>query len=310
MLPVFLEHLTMLPILMVASYFTADFIFPNFFYNKRYTSFVVILIFSCFFFVLIMRTYLFFFFFPKFYPEINIHFPHFLDFNVFQHVFYIYSTVAIFVMIKYIRRVNKIEKQRGLLEKQNLSSELAILRSQVSPHFLFNTLNNINALIKKDPDKTYNSIIRLSEIMRYMLYDAKNDSVLLEKEIEYLKSYIGLLLLRVESNEFIKFQVNGEPNGIMIAPMLFVPLLENAFKHGNKDVESPGISVDLTIINHSIFFEVTNYLNKNSELVDSTNGIGIPNLERRLALLYPNSYNFSLRIVDDKHFASLSIKLK
>lgn len=309
-LPDFLEHLTMLPLLIVASYFTADYIFPKYFYTRKYVKFAIVLAVSGAFFVLVMRAYLFYIFLPKYYPVFNSHFPRFIQFNIFQHVFYIYSTVAIVVMIKYIRRVNRIEEQKRALEKQNISSELALLKSQINPHFLFNTLNNINALIYRDPERTYNSILKLSEILRYMFYDTKNDLVPLEKEIEYLKSYIGLLQLRVENHDFISFTVIGSPEGIAISPMLFVPLVENAFKHGNKDALLPGVSVIMKIENHTIFFEVVNYIKQNPEVVDSTGGIGIPNLKRRLELLYSNNYNFNVKKVDDKYTSTLLINLK
>lgn len=309
-LPYFLEHLTMLPLLIVASYFTADYIFPKYFYTRKYIKFVIVLALSGAFFVLIMRAYLFYIFFPKYYPLFNSYFPRFMQFNIFQHVFYIYSTVAIVVMIKYIRRLNRIEEQKRALEKQNISSELALLKSQINPHFLFNTLNNINALIYRDPERTYSSILKLSEIMRYMLYDTKNDLVPLEKEIEYLKSYIGLLQLRVENLDFISFTVIGSPEGITISPMLFVPLVENAFKHGNKDAILPGVSVTMKIENRIVFFEVVNYIKQNPEVVDSTGGIGFPNLKRRLELLYPNNYNFNVEIVHDKYVSTLLINLK
>lgn len=309
-LPVFLEHLTMLPLLIVASYFTADYILPKYFYTRRYFKFGVALVFSGIFFVLSMRAYLFYVFFPEYYPYFNGHFPKFMQFNIFQHIFYIYSTVAIVVMVKYIRRVNRIEAQKNMLEKQTIASELALLRSQVNPHFLFNTLNNINALIVRDPKRAYASILKLSEIMRYMLYDAKNETVLLKKEIEYINSYIGLLQLRVESPGFIKFDVQGYPEDISIGPMLFVPLVENAFKHGNKDAAPPGVSISMKIEDRSIFFEVANYVKQNPEVVDSTGGIGIPNLKRRLELLYPNKHTFNVEIVDDKYIATLQVNLK
>ncbi|MGD9978110.1 MAG: sensor histidine kinase [Bacteroidales bacterium] len=309
-LPVFLEHLTMLPLLIVASYFTADYILPKYFYTRRYFKFGVALVFSGIFFVFAMRAYLFYVFFPEHYPDFNGHFPKFMQFNIFQHIFYIYSTVAIVVMVKYIRRVNRIEAQKNMLEKQTIASELALLRSQVNPHFLFNTLNNINALIVRDSKRAYASILKLSEIMRYMLYDAKNETVFLKKEIEYINSYIGLLQLRVESPGFIKFDVQGYPEDISIAPMLFVPLVENAFKHGNKDATPPGVSISMKIEDRSIFFEVANYVKQNPEVVDSTGGIGIPNLKRRLELLYPNNHTFNVEIVDDKYIATLQVNLK
>lgn len=303
------EHLMMLPILISASYLTADLIFPRYFYTKRYPAFFVSITASALFFVLLMRSFLYFYYIPAFYPGTAAKNPHFMDFNIFQHIFYIYSTVAIVLMIKYVRYANRLEQLRLELEKQNLSSEQALLRSQISPHFLYNTLNNIHSLIASDPDKSRISVVRLSEMMRYMLREVKNDLVPLSVEIEYLNNYIGLLSLRVNTPDFIRFTVKGDSGSLKVAPMILIPFVENAFKHGSKKVPSPGIDATLEITPGKIDYEVVNYVCKTGEKKNSdpTSGIGIPNLRKRIELIYPGRYSVSEGVTENRYHARLVI---
>lgn len=181
------------------------------------------------------------------------------------------------------------------LEKQNVKTELALLRAQINPHFLFNTLNNIHSFALKSPEKTSYAIIKLSDIMRYMLYDANVDQVLLEKEIQYIRNYIDLQKLRYRNENFIEFRTEGDVSGIYIAPMLFIPFIENAFKHGKKN-ENDLISIYILAKKERIVFECSNtkrILNETEKSIAS--GIGIRNIQRRLDLLYPNKYNLTIR---------------
>jgi hypothetical protein len=176
------------------------------------------------------------------------------------------------------------------LEKQNLQSELALLRTQLNPHFLFNTLHNIDALIKENQDKASLSLIKLSDIMRYMLRDCQSDNVPLDKEIEHIKNYISLEKLRLKKPDFLKFSLYGDCSGIKIAPMLFIPFIENAFKHSvDSDCEN-GVSIEFSIEKNHITFTCENlYDNSNSE-VDKTHGIGLNTVKKRLELLYPGRH--------------------
>jgi hypothetical protein len=190
-------------------------------------------------------------------------------------------------------------KSALLVEKQ--AGELALLRSQVNPHFLFNTLNNIYSLVYKKSDDAPQAVMKMSSIMRYMLYDATSDHVPLEKEVEYLKSYIELEKLRVRHQDFVEIKITGETEGRTIAPMLLIPFVENAFKHGSKSAGSPGIWVTLDILPHEIRFSVTNFIRQNSSITtDPVKGIGLTNVRRRLNLLYPG--NFQLETGNDDQF--------
>jgi len=200
-------------------------------------------------------------------------------------------------------------RQQEIIEKQSIANELALLRSQINPHFLFNTLNNIHAFVYRDQDKTAFGIIKLSEIMRYMLYETNSERVLLEKELKYVQNYIDLQRLRVKNPDFIEIKVEGIIYGKMIPPLLLITFIENAFKHGRKNSPSPGISVLLKSEENSMYFEVSNYITQRAE--DDTNeykGFGLKNLQRRLDLIYKNNYTLKIEKDNDKYCIKLFIK--
>jgi sensor histidine kinase YesM len=187
------------------------------------------------------------------------------------------------------------QKLRSELLTQNQASELALLRSQVNPHFLFNTLNNIYSLVYKKSDEAPEAVMKLSAIMRYMLYEANSEKVMLHQEVDYLNSFIELQKLRLKNNDFVKFTIEGETGFRRIAPMLLVPFVENAFKHGNRSVDGVGIKIRLKAMEDETVFEVENYLKpyKDDESLTSS-GIGLQNVKRRLNLLYPNAHSLNI----------------
>ncbi len=190
-----------------------------------------------------------------------------------------------------------------MLEKQ--AGELALLRSQINPHFLFNTLNNIYSLVYKKSEDAPEAVMRMSAIMRYMLYDATTDQVLLEKEVEYLKSFIELEKLRIRHADFVELTVSGNMEGRTIAPMLLIPFVENAFKHSSRSVATPGIRINLEVSSVKIRFEVTNYIRKNTLASrDQAGGIGLANIRRRLNLLYPGQHEL-VTTADEETFHAL-----
>jgi len=201
-----------------------------------------------------------------------------------------------------------IEQKRlhDILEKQNMRSEIALLRTQLNPHFLFNTLHNIDTLIKDNQDRASKSLIKLSNIMRYMLHDNKSDQVSIEKELEHIENYISLERLRIKNKNFIKFQISGDYQGIKIAPMLFIPFIENAFKHSvDSDIEN-GITIDFTFVENTITFICTNKYDKLEVEKDTTQGIGLETVEKRLKILYPEKY----KLIIDKDESIFKVRLE
>lgn len=195
-------------------------------------------------------------------------------------------------------------------EKTRLSAELKFLRSQVSPHFLFNVHNNLVSMARHKSDLLEPSLIKLSGLMRYMLYEANADKVPLSTEVDYLKSYIDLQKIRFEDDINIKSSIQYEPNGELIEPMLLIPLVENAFKHGVAEIDQPFITIDLKVKESVLLFDVTNRFSKETGSHDRNSGIGIDNLKARLKLLYPRHHQFNIHTQDCVFHASLMLKLK
>jgi len=226
----------------------------------------------------------------------------------FQHIksFFLvavyYTIIYVFLggLLKLAVEGNKNQQQKILLEKQNVKSELALLRTQINPHFLFNTLNTIHSFVKSNPDKAAHSIIRLSDIMRFILYDATQDKISLNKEIEYLQDFITLQTYRLDNPDFVKFKIEGKTKNIYIPPMLLIPFVENAFKHGKIKTPSPGILIKLCVIDNRLKFMVENKVPSiNLHKIKDTGGIGLKNVKRRLELIFQDDY--SLKIIENNN---------
>lgn len=189
------------------------------------------------------------------------------------------------------------------------STELALLKAQVNPHFFFNTLNNIYSLVYKKSDDAPAALLKLSEIMRYMLYDSKSDLVPLEKELLHLENYLELEKLRLLDHSFISYKVKGDTSGIMVPPMLLLTFVENAFKHGKKKVEHPGIIIRVRVGLEELNFTVINYTLDHPDVHQKTGGIGLQNVTRRLELLYQNQYDLEITHLKNQFKVSLSLKI-
>ena len=215
------------------------------------------------------------------------------------------GNIAIFLMvfvfstgIKVINQWLRSEQRNKEIANEKLQAELSFLKAQINPHFLFNTLNNIYALASSQSELTAPAIMKLSSIMRYVLTDARNDLVPLEKEIIFTSHYIELQKMRLTDKTSIDFTINGDPLGRQIAPLLLLPFVENAFKYGISTREWSPIRILLEINKESLYFSISNqkHLNTTLKVADNT-GIGISNTKRRLDLLYENRYEL---IIDDK----------
>lgn len=185
-------------------------------------------------------------------------------------------------------------KVKAELNKKNYEMELALMKAQVNPHFLFNTINNIDVLIQKDPSKASEYLNKLSDIMRFMLYETKTEKISLEKELSYIEKYVELQRIRTTNLNYVKYEVKGSPESILIEPMLFIPFIENAFKHAeNKKVEN-AIKITFVIEKDKIKFECENAYSANTQLKPEHSGLGNELIQRRLALLYANKHEFEV----------------
>ena len=199
------------------------------------------------------------------------------------------------------------QKVKSEMLYQQQTQELALLKAQVNPHFFFNTLNNIYSLVYRKSDDAPAALLKLSEIMRYMLYDSKSDRVPLPKELAHLENYLELEKLRLKDNDFISYKVEGVPDNKLVPPMLLLSFVENAFKHGKKRVENPGITIHLKCEDDRLKFMVANYTLGEKAGNNGSGGIGLKNISRRLEILYPGSH--SLHILNESYQYVVNLEL-
>ena len=202
------------------------------------------------------------------------------------------------------------EQQKQQLKTQLQENELQNLKSQLNPHFLFNTLNNIYALIPISQDKAQKSVHELSQLLRYTLYDNNEREVSLEKDLLFIKNYISLMRLRLNSLVSLTVDINEkEGTGKTIAPLLFISLVENAFKHGVSGDKPSFINISIHVMDNTVKCVVENsYFPKKSN-DKSGSGIGISNLKRQLDILYTNRHTLNITKNDDKYVTELTIEL-
>lgn len=220
--------------------------------------------------------------------------------------------VAFAVSTAFRLLVDKIKEDRFLKEKEteNLKTELLFLRSQISPHFIFNILNNLVSLARKKSDQLEPVLIKLSSLIRYMLYESI-ETVSLETEIDYLNNYVELQKLRFGDKVEVVFDVIPPIENYSIEPMILIPFVENAFKHGVGMINKPRIEVNIQVVNHELQFRVSNRFNPAvHEVKDKNSGIGLANLTRRMTLLYGTKHTLTQEIKDDWYISSLTLVLK
>ncbi len=197
------------------------------------------------------------------------------------------------------------ERVQRDLENQRLIAELAFLKSQINPHFLFNSLNSVYSLAYQRSEDTPGAILKLAEIMRYMLYECNDSQVALAKEVQYMQSYIDMQKIRYAGKVYIDFSVNGDTEHQQIAPLLLIAFLENAFKHGVVNDPSQPVVFKLTAKEDGLCFYT--YNKKHQHNRDAVGGIGLHNVKRRLDLLYPGHYRMKVKDEADSYSCELSL---
>ncbi|WP_345110387.1 sensor histidine kinase [Hymenobacter algoricola] len=224
----------------------------------------------------------------------------------------IFFSSALRITGDYLRALSN----RRELERQQLLTELAMLKTQINPHFLFNTLNNIYSLTSRKSDKAPEAVLRLAEIMRYLLYESGTETVPLSRELAHLHSFLDLQRLRLPASapEAIRFEVAGVPaeSNFPIAPLLLLPLVENAFKHGDLAARPVAVHITLALApDTGLTFSVLNHVAPNDagrELPDQPGGVGLANLRRRLELLYPGRYALWVSTPPGQHLVTLTLR--
>lgn len=229
--------------------------------------------------------------------------------NVFLGALFIVAFVS---LLRFVEDWFEMEANKKEMENERLTSELRFLKAQINPHFLFNTLNNLYYLAYKQSPNTTEVIAKLSQMMRYMIYDSNHPRVPLDKEIEYMSNYISLEKMRLNDEVPIRFDVHGSTEGLMITPLIFITFLENAFKHGvSNTAKDSWVEADIRIENSICTYAVSNRkLSEPSKTVTEKSGIGLQNLKRRLELTYPDRYDLHIDDLPDVYRVKLKLDLK
>lgn len=228
---------------------------------------------------------------------------------------YNFVLMAIFISgmaigLRFSEKLSRNEKQREEMEKLKLDAELAYLKNQISPHFFFNTLNNIYSLIEYDPKESQKAIVELSKLMRYLLYETGHETVMLKQEIDFLQHYFELMRLRVDEHVEIRAEFPEHTYDLQIPPLLFLPFVENAFKHGISYKEPSFIEVSMRLQLRSLEFTCRNSIGQQTGSVLTESGIGLENIRKRLNLLFPGAHKLSFSASDKIFSARLTLNLR
>jgi LytS/YehU family sensor histidine kinase len=220
-------------------------------------------------------------------------------------------TVIFLAMIRVVTEWFEFEARKKSVENERLSAELNFLKAQINPHFLFNTLNNLYYLAYTKSSNTPEIIAKLSQMMRYMIYDSNHTQVPLHKEVEYMENYISLERLRLNDQIPIKFEVTGDPHKYRIAPFIFITFLENAFKHGvSNNNPKAWVNVSVQLIGNECIYTVENSkITTAKPESEEKSGIGLQNVARRLELSYPGQYDLNVNDLPDRYLITLKIVL-
>ncbi|OQD43126.1 sensor histidine kinase [Croceivirga radicis] len=309
----FKSNLLGFPIHIILSYFTIYYLIPRYIFRKKFLSFVVLLILSIFIMVFFKFELTKFLISNNVWPEGPETYYLTFDYTIVMMLgeLYVITFVAsIKLTIDWLRESGRIAK----LEKAQLETELKFLRNQISPHFFFNTLNNIYAQSLDNSKDTPDTILKLSDLMRYLIYDAnKKKYQSLKKELEFLENYIELERIRHTQNLNLVYHVEGNPRDKKIIPLLLINFVENAFKHGaNKSIEKVDILIDLIIKEDWLTFKINNTKPTQKFITVSKKdkgGVGLTNVKKRLELRYAEN-EYDLNITETKTNFQVELNLK
>jgi len=267
------------------------YIFEKYFYGKRYWTYTVLLLVTLIAFGIVEDTFL----------SIVISYEVGVIANIFFITFLIFIATALKLMKASIQQRMLVQR----IKAKHLQTELDLLKSQINPHFLFNTLNNLFSMARNQKDQsTANGIAKLSHLMRYMIYESNVEAISLNKEIDQINNFIELQKLRFSEDDDINivFDIEGNIDSKRIPPMLLVPFIENAFKHGISIKNPSSIEINLTVENQKLQFTIKNTVHKLTQMNNNEDSkIGLKNVKRRLELLYPDSHELKIHN-DNKNF--------
>ncbi|PWV49053.1 sensor histidine kinase [Chitinophaga sp. S165] len=300
-----------IPVTIIAAYLNLYVLLPLFYYRRQYIRYAFAILLLLLLSGLSMRylTHTYILPWEKLhnpvrYAQENKHF--WIPVRILRMALQTYPVIAFTTLLQLMYRAFHQEKDLRELEKEKYSAEIAFLKAQINPHFFFNTLNSLYALTLKGSDLASKVVLHLSQLMRYMIYDAGADKVLLKHDIDHIGNYIKIEQMRFADRLDLSFNYSGDIEHKMIAPLLLLPLVENAFKHGIEE-DAGWVTIHLKVTGNRLFLKVENSYPKN--IKTSGNGLGLRNVKRRLELIYPGQYQLQLNRTEESFEADLKINL-
>lgn len=305
-MPYFVSCVTVrIGLLIVVAYLNLHYFLPKYLLKKRYLIYFTAVVISVTGYLGAQSVFDYYLYGYVIGPMRNSDLLETLSYNFFSTLWYLGLMLALKLSIDWYGQQLIIQK----ITVEKLNAEVDFLRAQINPHFLFNILNNLYALTLKKSDRAPDIVLKLSEMMEYMLYDSSETKVLLEKEIMYLNNYIELERLRLSNGAAISIQINADLNGHEIAPLLLLPLVENAFKHGlSKQTGHNWLAVTIRLIKSTLTVVIEN-AKPSSPVVNNKGGIGLENLRKRLDLLYPAKHTLELEDKKNRFLSRLIIEI-
>jgi two-component system, LytTR family, sensor kinase len=282
----FVQNLALLPVRMAATYVLLYWMLPNYLFTKHYLIFTLLMVAHGILYGLSINLVL----------QYGFGFRSTGASNLIRSVVLNYQIPATAVAVYLFKRWYRIQQYTLTLEKEKLAAELKFLKSQIHPHFLFNTLNNLYALTLKKSDKAPEVVIQLSHLLEYTLYSGRETYVELQEELKQLRDYIELEKLRYGKRLRVKLEISSQVDGLHIAPLMLLPFVENSFKHGaSSDMEAPYIEIFADVQDAVLDFRIRNsYKPEKDKSADYKTGIGLTNVKRRLELLYPAKHKLEI----------------
>lgn len=301
--------LTDVPVSVFVCYVNFYLLMPAFYNSRRYVSYITGLLLLLLTGALLQRFFSYLFWVPyekitdpAMYITENKNF--WIPVRLLSNSAQIFPVVAVTMLIKLMLTSYNNEKKLRAIEQEKFAAEMRLLRAQINPHFFFNTLNSLYSLTLAGSQKASDVVLRLSNLMHYMLYEANAEKVLLKHELKQLEDYISIEQMRFAERLELSFTWSGDIDGKLIAPLLLLPFIENAFKHSIEN-SSGWITINLNVINNRLFLKVDNSCAKDLKTKDK--GIGLNNVKRRLELIYPKQYELSIN--DTTEIFSVDLKL-
>jgi len=302
------SNLIEFPLNILITYFTIYFLIPRYILKKKYLEFFILFTASLVLFYLVRTGLNYILVTKNIWPEAQGNQEPFTMIHIVELIIGAVYVIALVSAIKLTYDWVNEKKRNEDLEKIQLETELNFLKTQIQPHFFFNTLNNLYALVIKKSPNAPNVVMKLSEIMQYVLYEAKEPVISLMKSINYVYSYLELEKLRYGDRVKSEISINGNIDDVEIPPLLFLPFIENCFKHGTHHQGEIKVSIDFEVKDNFLFFTVENNFSQPKGTY-SKHGIGIENVRRRLELLYGNKFSLKTKIKLNTYIVKLKLPL-